>query len=318
MAVIINQVHNYKNIHGNSATWRYTLRQCTTCGLGFISPKPTFEVLQTFYDLDYGCYAVTMNLGREANSLKYKLAKLRYASIFRSNLRNGTAATLGSVAEWLTGKVLSYTIGLPLNLACDARILEVGYGSGSWLLIMEKLGYSNLHGYDIDANSENRNRLTANGIKVQCGDLLQVAYPDDYFDCIRLEHSFEHLLNPGSILNELYRILKPGGHLVMNFPSINASSFNLSPLHYAHRDSPRHLYLHTRLSASNMLRAANFTVRGIREYGVALVLGATINNSLKARGFAVGLKGFSVFSPIYHLIEFFARRGEAITLWASK
>ena len=99
----------------------------------------------------------------------------------------------------------------------------------------------------------------------------------------------------------------------MNFPGINAMSFNLSPLHYANRDSPRHLYLHTLTSARNMLQKANFTVRNMREYGVALILGSTITNT-----YPIKLKGVSLLAPCYHLINVIAHRGEAITLWATK
>ena len=100
--------------------------------------------------------------------------------------------------------------------------------------------------------------------------------------------------------------------------SCRALGFTIIPFQYAHRDSPRRLDLHTLLSASNMLRTANFAVRGIREYGVAFVLGATINNCSERTASQLTLKVFFILSPIYHLIEFFARRGEVITLWAIK
>ncbi len=143
--VLDNQVHDYQ-LHGKPATWHYSLRQCTSCGMGFISPKPSFEILQTFYNTDYGCYTDTIDLGKEANSLKYKLAKLRYASTFGSSLKNRISTALGMMSEWISGKVVSYTLGIPLNLPKDARILELGYGSGSWLLIMKQMGYTNLQG----------------------------------------------------------------------------------------------------------------------------------------------------------------------------
>ena len=137
--VLDNQVHDYQD-QGKPATWHYELHQCANCGMGFINPKPSFELLQTFYNADYGCYVANMDLAKEANSVKYKLAKLRYASTFGCGLNNRIATAFGVVAEWLTGKVVSYTLGLPLNLPKDSRILEVGYGSGYWLSILAQLG----------------------------------------------------------------------------------------------------------------------------------------------------------------------------------
>ena len=49
---------------------------------------------------------------------------------------------------------------MPVNLPRTARILDLGYGGGAWLLTMAGLGYRDLHGYDIDANSENAARLS--------------------------------------------------------------------------------------------------------------------------------------------------------------
>ena len=315
--ILDHQVHDYQD-HGKPATWYYALRQCTSCGMGFISPKPTFELLQTFYSADYGCYETTMNLEKEANSVKYKFAKLRYASISRRSLSNSIASAVGMMAECLTGKVVSYTLGLPLNLPKDSRILEVGYGNGSWLLIMAQLGYTHLQGYDIDANVENKARLEMEGIKVQSGKLLDKNYPDNYFDCIRLEHVFEHLLEPDIILTELHRMLKPDGVLVMNFPSINCISFNLSPINSALRESPRHLYLHTSESARNIIIRAGFNLRNLRINAVALQLEAVINNTLKAKKIPLTIRGFSLLSPLYHIINVVARRGEFITIWATK
>ena len=128
--VLDNQIHDYQ-LNGKAATWHYSLRQCTNCGMGFISPKPSFEILQTFYSSNYGSYTAATNLEKEATSLKYKLAKFRYASTFGSSINNRAATALGMMSEWLTGKVVSYTLGIPLNLPNDANILELGYGSGS-------------------------------------------------------------------------------------------------------------------------------------------------------------------------------------------
>ena len=123
--VLDNQTHDYQ-LHAKAATWHYSLRQCTNCYMGFISPKPSFEILQTFYNSNYGSYTDTKDLEKEANSLKYKLAKLRYASTFGSSLNNRVATVLGMMSEWISGKVVSYTLGIPLNLPKDANILELG------------------------------------------------------------------------------------------------------------------------------------------------------------------------------------------------
>lgn len=213
---------------------------------------------------------------------------------------------------------MSYTLGIPLQMPKDCLILEVGYGSGNWLLSMAMLGYSQLSGYDIDSNQEKSGRLKEAGIQVYSGQLSDLNLPGDSFDLIRLEHVFEHLLEPMQILRELHRLLKPGGILVMNFPGINSLSFALSPRQWAHRDSPRHLFLHTLRSAENMLTNSGFRIAKARQYGVALVLQATINNLLKECGVNVTIRVLHIFGPLYNSYCVLARRGENITVLALK
>ncbi len=145
-----------------------------------------------------------------------------------------------------------------------------------------------------------------------------MAPPDDYFDLIRLEHVFEHLLEPHIILKELHRILKPNGYLVMSFPSISAISFSLCPKHSALRESPRHLYLHTTKSASNIISRAGFKILNVRTYAVVLQLESVINNMLKANRIPLSIRGFLLISPLYNLVNAILKRGEFITVLVQK
>jgi SAM-dependent methyltransferase len=42
--------------------------------------------------------------------------------------------------------------------------------------------------------------------------------PDASFDCVYSSHCLEHLRDPGEALRHWLRVLKPGGHLVVNVP----------------------------------------------------------------------------------------------------
>ncbi len=317
--MLSDQSHKYVDENGKESTWSYALLQCKNCGLGFISPKPSWAILQTFYTSSYGPYSSEKALPEnESRSLKYKMAKWRFASCSVPSVKRLTETTIGLFAELITGKTVSYSLGIPLQMPKDCRILEVGYGSGNWLLSMAMLGYSQLSGYDIDSNQKKRGCLEQSSIKVYSGQLLDSHLPGDSFDLIRLEHVFEHLLEPIRILRELHRLLKPGGILVMNFPSINAISFDFSPLHCAHRDSPRHLYLHTMRSAQNMLTNSGFKIAKARQYGVVLVLQATINNFLKERGIKLTVRWLRILGPLYNAYCVLVRRGENITVLALK
>jgi SAM-dependent methyltransferase len=50
------------------------------------------------------------------------------------------------------------------------------------------------------------------------GDATVMPFPDDYFDFIYSIAVFEHLADPSSVLDEIIRVLKPGGKMWLAFP----------------------------------------------------------------------------------------------------
>lgn len=56
------------------------------------------------------------------------------------------------------------------------------------------------------------------------GDLFQMKFPSNSFDCVLFLETIEHVQNPVSFLKEFHRILKPGGSLIISTP--NALSYS--------------------------------------------------------------------------------------------
>ncbi|HMF56938.1 MAG TPA: class I SAM-dependent methyltransferase [Pyrinomonadaceae bacterium] len=309
--------HAYRS-NGESKEWQYRLLECKSCGLGFVAPTPGWELLQTFYEEDYGNFdgSSAANL-HNAHSLKYRIAKLRTARIVSDGLKARVKASLGALAEWATGRTIPYTLSIPLQLHKDAYILDVGYGSGNWLLAMSELGYGNLYGYDIEVNTQNLSRLRDKGINVSSGLFLENEYPHEMFDCIRLDHVFEHLLDPIQILKKCKRLLKPDGLLVMSFPCKNSWSMRLSLTDSPALQVPKHLYHHTQLSTRLMLEAAGFIPLKIHAYSVASQLGGTVNKMLEERNSRrIPLLVFEMASPVYKLFGALTGKGDFMTVWA--
>lgn len=243
----------------------YQFRLCDRCRLGFVHPTPTPQELDPFYTSDYTYYrAQEEQPGREASSLKYRLARLRYGHLTRPG-RLGKwlrvpGALVAALAEVLHRKTVTFSLGVPLTLPRCARILDYGFGTGLWLRTLLHLGYTELAGYDIAANGERGRELAARGIDVYSDEDL-ARLPAASVDCIRLEHVFEHLVDPSRVLDNLYTWLRPGGLLVMNFPSIYAwleiEDLPASP-HLVHLQLPIHVAHHSVESATRLLRDAGF------------------------------------------------------------
>lgn len=229
--------------------------------MGFVNPVPDPEVLACFYTGDYAYFQPTGEQQRlEAGSFKYKVARLRYLDLFAPGPANRLASLAAALVERLAGKTVTYTLGVPLTLPKASRILDYGYGTGLWLLSMQLLGWSHLQGYDIASNARRGEELASRGIQVvPPGGLPDLARAS--LDCVRLEHVFEHLEDPLGTLRSLHRLLRPGGLLLMTFPTIypwlGMEDLAFSP-YLDFLQLPIHLAHHSAESAWRLVRAAGF------------------------------------------------------------
>lgn len=245
----------------------FALRLCTRCHLAFVDPAPPEDMLASFYTSDYAYYAAAGDHpSHEAGSWKYKLARMRYLDLTQPSATNRARSLLAVVAELLARKTITFTLGVPLTMSTSSRILDYGYGTGSWLLAMSLLGYSHLAGYDLASNAHRREELAANGIQVvPPGGLSELTAHS--LDCVRLEHVFEHLPDPLGVLRMLHRLLRPHGRLLMTFPSIypwlRVKDLVGSPF-LDYLQVPVHLAHHSLESSSRLLRAAGFEVAASR------------------------------------------------------
>ncbi len=62
-------------------------------------------------------------------------------------------------------------------------------------------------------------------------DALQLSYADEHFDLVVCCEVIEHVGKPRQLLAEVYRILKPGGWLILTFPSRDYP-FTYDPVNY--------------------------------------------------------------------------------------
>jgi SAM-dependent methyltransferase len=94
--------------------------------------------------------------------------------------------------------------------------LDIGCGQGHIIIDAHRLGW-NVVGIDIaDCRIP---AACAAGIEFRKGNLLDISFPDCSFDCVYLDSVLEHVLDPVAIVNEIWRILRPGGILYVGVPN---------------------------------------------------------------------------------------------------
>lgn len=111
-------------------------------------------------------------------------------------------------------------------------ILEVGYGSGLLIPTIMKIG-KNVVGLDRDSDPKIvENNLKRLGLKVKLlkGDILDTKLPKESFDLVLAFSIFEHIKDIKTAINEVHRILKPGGNLLVGMPRVDKLMEKLFPL----------------------------------------------------------------------------------------
>jgi 2-polyprenyl-3-methyl-5-hydroxy-6-metoxy-1,4-benzoquinol methylase len=144
---------------------------------------------------------------------------------------------------------------LPLP-APGARLLDVGCGSGAFLVYARTLGWS-VMGLEIDGVAAAR--AAAAGLEVIGSPLEQAGLPASHFDAVTLNHVIEHLHDAAAALREVFRVLRPGGMLWVATPNLESPLLRRLGSAWRGLEPPRHLVLYHRRALGAALLAAGFS-----------------------------------------------------------
>lgn len=111
------------------------------------------------------------------------------------------------------------------------NILDIGCGSGAISLYLANKGINNILGIDISKKSIKMCTLSAEKIKLKNTRFEVMDFPNRVpritFDIVLCLEVIEHLKNDILALDKIYKLLKPGGTLILSTPSSNAPLFKL-------------------------------------------------------------------------------------------
>jgi pseudaminic acid biosynthesis-associated methylase len=96
------------------------------------------------------------------------------------------------------------------HIPADARILEVGCNIGNQLLLLQRLGYSNLHGVEIQSYALETARSRVRNTSFVQASAFDLPYKDNYFDLIFTSGVLIHI-SPKDLslaLDEIHRCAK--------------------------------------------------------------------------------------------------------------
>ncbi len=121
---------------------------------------------------------------------------------------------------------------LELNLHKKSKILDLGCAGGN---ISLSLIFYEFDVYSVDIKLKTLkwfnekasiNKINSSSILANACDL---PFYDDVFDCVVATEIIEHMYNPGVLIEEIKRVLKDKGMIILSTPNRDGINFNKAP-----------------------------------------------------------------------------------------
>lgn len=198
----------------------YRIIKCNTCGLIRSDPVVDPQILAQLYEKS------TFNYEDEVANLRFTYGRYLF-------------------------KLDSYGVQ-------KGALLEIGCGNGFFLEEALAQGYATVRGVEPSADA-----IAKASSKVRpyiiCDIMCPGLFESERFDVICMFQVFDHIPNPGSLLDECFRILKPGGMILCINHNVESVSARLlkerSPI-----IDIEHTYLYSSSTMSHIFVAHRFKV----------------------------------------------------------
>jgi SAM-dependent methyltransferase len=205
-------------------------RRCPECGLEQLFPIPTPCDLKGLYERYY-------NFGGEHDTLYTRL---------RDRFFN---TSLHRLWAFLDGDISFYTY------RGRGHLLDIGCNEGRGLEIYASNGYE-VEGLELNEKAAAVAR--GRGFTVHT-TTLECFAPDAPFDVAVLSNVLEHSLNPGQMLRDIRRILRPGGKVWISCPNSTSWMRSWFGRYWINWHVPFHIVHFSVDTLERMLRGAGFT-----------------------------------------------------------
>jgi len=217
----------------------FSFARCASCGLVQQNPQPLAEAVVSRYDSGYLAY-------EEANQETYR--DLALMALRDLGLEEAAAPAFARAA----------------SVGARPRALDVGCATGALLDALRDRGWEP-QGVEVSEAQAEYGRARY-GAPISAGTLEAAAFPAGSFDLVHASHLIEHLNEPGAFLDEVARVMRSDGLLVLTTP--NADGLQARFLGPAWRSAIYdHLYLFSARTLRALLEARGFATSALVTWG---------------------------------------------------
>src|SRR5262245_57750937 len=210
---------------------RFHFVTCNGCGLAYQNPRITLERIGAFYDDQYIAHRKTRPWGP-------------LAPLFDRAMNKLDADKARLIARYVM-------------LDRTSRVLDVGCATGTFLQRLRTVHGAHVSGVDFKDLSSSP---SLEGIEFHCGLFYEVPLAERAFDLVTMWHFLEHDYDPVRSLRTAYRVMKPGGRLVIEVPRLDSRTFRWFGDRWPGLQAPQHTVLLDRASLVRLVTQAGFEV----------------------------------------------------------
>lgn len=225
------------------ARGRFSIRCCASCSLMVTDPVlSTIADFKKYYPDSYYSYNPP-----GSKSFKDRLALYLYNLFYNPRQRyNPLRYALFPVSYFVRGT----------HIVPGARILDIGCGGGYFLQRMKDLG---MRPYGIELGDRGVQECRRRRILVWDVPVEKAPIKNNFFDVITISAVLEHVADVKATLKASYKVLKPGGRIVIMVPNARGFSARIYGEYWSEWDIPRHITHFTKNDLRRYLEETGFT-----------------------------------------------------------
>lgn len=207
----------------------FQLQRCSNCSFLFTNPRPAENEIGKYYQSD-----------------KY---------ISHTDKKSGL---IYQVYDLVRDFSIHSKLSLIKKYHRSGKLLDLGCGLGYFLNGVKKDKTFDISGVDVSPEAVEYVKTTF-GIEVKTESELDL-FPENYFNVITQWHVLEHVHLLNERMQQLKRLLKPGGTLFIAVPNSNSWDAGAYKEYWDGYDVPRHLYHFNRKSFNLLMEKHGFEI----------------------------------------------------------